>query len=363
MWIALSFATPHGFVVYSGENLTEYELYIMPRRRRLLRLILVMAAAVVVVTWLHTRHVLFPTPTGNYFGDQLAQRIQGIPHRELTSLFQAGNHNERLSSNLNCREREAKDIRLTPRDVPFTALASVWRSGNTWVRHLVQQATGYGTSAIYCDKDILEAGYPFECEQTNRKRIMLVKVHQPDPKFERTYVDRPPENILPFDRAVFLIRNPYEFIVANIYYKHLEVVPEEDFLKPKSRWRYGQPKLFEWWNDMNEYWLRNFSGPVYPLLYSRLRANVKGELRRLLGFIDVDVTDADVTCAVRNGEGHFHRPRRKWSKISSIVELFDSSLQSKINSSVAEFRKHLKLKYSIDWNEDIDDLLVNEPKT
>jgi len=41
-----------------------------------------------------------------------------------------------------CRERLPNQLSLTPFPVPRTALASPWRSGNTWLRHLVQQATG-----------------------------------------------------------------------------------------------------------------------------------------------------------------------------------------------------------------------------
>jgi len=41
-----------------------------------------------------------------------------------------------------CKERLPGQLSLTPFPVPRTALASPWRSGNTWLRHLVQQATG-----------------------------------------------------------------------------------------------------------------------------------------------------------------------------------------------------------------------------
>ena len=34
------------------------------------------------------------------------------------------------------------DMKLSDTPLPLTALASPWRSGNTWVRHLLQEATG-----------------------------------------------------------------------------------------------------------------------------------------------------------------------------------------------------------------------------
>lgn len=39
---------------------------------------------------------------------------------------------------------------------------------------------------------------------------------------------------LNFYQAIVLIRNPYDFIVANIYDDHLGVVPEDAFFTNKS---------------------------------------------------------------------------------------------------------------------------------
>ena len=41
-----------------------------------------------------------------------------------------------------CKERLPKDLKVWDKDLPLTAIASPWRSGNTWVRHLLQQVTG-----------------------------------------------------------------------------------------------------------------------------------------------------------------------------------------------------------------------------
>lgn len=41
-----------------------------------------------------------------------------------------------------CHQKASSELHLAPYDLSLTALASPWRSGNTWVRHLLQQATG-----------------------------------------------------------------------------------------------------------------------------------------------------------------------------------------------------------------------------
>lgn len=50
-----------------------------------------------------------------------------------------------------------KTVRLSPKPLPRTALASFPGSGNTWVRHLVQQATG---KVLYIIKYIMKIVSP-----------------------------------------------------------------------------------------------------------------------------------------------------------------------------------------------------------
>ncbi|WAR25457.1 WCSD-like protein [Mya arenaria] len=291
--------------------------------------------------------------------ERLRQWVTPFPRTVISDLQDITDGNK-AGSNHWCRERPSGDIRLSPVELAFTGLVGPWRAGNTWVRHLLQQATGFCTTGLYCDKELRDHGFPFECaHEVDRKRCLLVKAHLPDPAFERTYVDRLPEVIPEFDRAVLLVRNPYEFIVANMYFWHMETVPEEAFMKNNSRWRHSQPKLLDWWRDMNAYWLTNYTGALLPVLYSRIRRDVYGELHHLLAFLHVNVSDADVRCAVQCGEGSFHRPSRKWTRVRSLVELFDRPLQAKINLSIAETSKQLRDKFGIIWMGDNDDLFTN----
>ena len=84
------------------------------------------------------------------------------------------------------------------------------------------------------------------------------------------------------------------------------------------------------------------------MIYVYLQSHTEVELRGLLRFLHVNVTDFDVRCAILNGEGYFHRPRRKWTHIRSLVELFDKQLQKRINDSRAQFEKILTERFGFE---------------
>ena len=42
---------------------------------------------------------------------------------------------------------------------PITSLSSYPGSGNTWVRYLIEEYTGYYTGSIYTDKNLAQGGF------------------------------------------------------------------------------------------------------------------------------------------------------------------------------------------------------------
>lgn len=67
-----------------------------------------------------------------------------------------GNFAKNAQSSKQCRERG-----FLNRNSPIVALISFPGSGNTWLRHLLEQATGTYTGSIYCDHS-LKAMFPGE---------------------------------------------------------------------------------------------------------------------------------------------------------------------------------------------------------
>ena len=85
------------------------------------------------------------------------------------------------------------------RDV--TALASFPGSGNTWVRTLLEKATGVCTGSYACDMSLRFAGFTGEGIQSSN--VLVVKTHEAKPHWAE------------FNSAIVLVRNPLDAIVSD----------------------------------------------------------------------------------------------------------------------------------------------------
>lgn len=84
---------------------------------------------------------------------------------------------------------------------PIAALASFPGSGNTWLRYMLQQATGILTGSVYKDYGLLKSGFP--AESISNTSVLLVKTHEWG-------------NIVhnKFGKAILLVRDPAKAILA-----------------------------------------------------------------------------------------------------------------------------------------------------
>ncbi|ORY82875.1 hypothetical protein BCR35DRAFT_331249, partial [Leucosporidium creatinivorum] len=98
-----------------------------------------------------------------------------------------------------------------------TALASFPRSGNSFMRELVERATGYQSSTVaYCDQALVHT-FKGECDHDAN---FLVKTHFP----ERVSDIAAEDNYLTdysFDQAVHLIRNPLDSLYSGYMMAHV----------------------------------------------------------------------------------------------------------------------------------------------
>ena len=93
---------------------------------------------------------------------------------------------------------------------PIVALVSFHGSGNTWLRYLLEQATGYYTGSIYCDS-ALKAVFPGESVASGN--VVAVKTHHSDSR------DLPKDIQLAtgqekYHKAVVLVRNPFDALIS-----------------------------------------------------------------------------------------------------------------------------------------------------
>ena len=84
---------------------------------------------------------------------------------------------------------------------PTVALASFPGSGNTWLRYLLQQATGILTGSVYKDYALLKNGFP--AENISNGSVLVVKTHEFGPEARNK-----------FDRLILLVRDPFASLQA-----------------------------------------------------------------------------------------------------------------------------------------------------
>ena len=93
---------------------------------------------------------------------------------------------------------------------PLVALASFHGSGNTWLRYLLEQATGIFTGSIYCD-ELLKITFPGEFIVSGS--VVAVKTHHADspelPKDVQLFLKKKV-----YDKAIVLVRNPFDALLS-----------------------------------------------------------------------------------------------------------------------------------------------------
>lgn len=145
------------------------------------------------------------------------------------------------------------------------ALASFPRSGNTWLRYMVEEATGILSGSIYRDK-ILQRG----------SEGVVIKTHDLD-AFRYTH-------------AIHLIRNPFDAILSYFHYKR-------DFKGKDIEWTKHVKESVERWHLHTEHWLA-VNIPVFQLRYEDLLTDPKKRLAEVLLWRGFDISENNIANVV-----------------------------------------------------------------
>ena len=86
---------------------------------------------------------------------------------------------------------------------PIVALGSFPGSGNSWVRELLESATGIYTGAVYCDGSYVAAGMIGEGVTT--ENVIAIKTH------DWPYAAK---KRIKLDKAIYIVRSPFGSILA-----------------------------------------------------------------------------------------------------------------------------------------------------
>ena len=140
-----------------------------------------------------------------------------------------------------CEETTFQRTHVPPQDIPSTctfrksngrdpvALVSVPGSGNTWVRKLMERATGICTGSIYCDIPLRIKG--FVGEYVRDGSVLVVKTHTSDHQYSGVKIERRNHADTFYSSAILLVRNPFDTFVAERHRSLILKRVDEDLLK------------------------------------------------------------------------------------------------------------------------------------
>ncbi|CAH1780856.1 unnamed protein product [Owenia fusiformis] len=227
-------------------------------------------------------------------------------------------------------------LHYSKRLLPVTALYSFPGSGNTWMRHLIQQITGIYTGAVYNDTILKKHGFPGEGQTDGH--VIVVKTH-------RVY-------FLPrgkYKRAIIIIRNPFDAFLAEfkrLNGGHVSEITEGVFKEKNMGRRFNNFLLsrIDAWFKGTLSALKSFDTNSSSLIvhYENLKTNLRHELLRIGSFLGFSISEDILKCTVCNSEGNHHRntsgffnpfSKQDTFKISSYIKAVNATLKETCGDS------------------------------
>ncbi|KAL7336738.1 UAA transporter family-domain-containing protein [Rhodotorula toruloides] len=219
-----------------------------------------------------------------------------------------------------------------------TAFASFPRSGNSYLRSLIERATGYQTSSVYCDRG-LERTFHGEC---NHRLNFFVKTHFP----ALPPVISPQNTALvnyykQFDSAVHVVRNPLDAVASWWHLRHAPPTAEgyqnHEAKVELPGGKFGEAQrddiidLAKRWRRHTTYWQQ---APLltHTLRYEDLKAQPIPNMMSLLSFLlpDDDLPPlGDIACIAENHENLQAYHSRRSSDFAQW-DSYESSLRQEI---------------------------------
>lgn len=205
---------------------------------------------------------------------------------------------------------------ITHRTSEFSEKASAWknrvylatypRSGNHWMRYLIEEATGIATSSVYCDPDpqhfsdpfawggfCVIGGYEGGRRYAESHEPVVVKTHFPAGLSSHF-------DCLPYKKTIRIIRNPIDsFYSLYLWVKEYEHLWIKDYKPTKPEFFLPRVDLLEniqKWRRFQEYW--GCRTDVLTIRYEDLCEEPEKHLELVLKTIGYTVSKEDIKRAV-----------------------------------------------------------------
>ena len=222
--------------------------------------------------------------------------------------------------------------------LPTRALVSYPGSGNTWLRVLIEAATGVFTGSIYEDEDIIDRGHLGEQVDFRDGTTILQKAHA-------VY----PMNISKLfgGKGVLLIRNPYKALISSWNYasthSHIRSTNTEVGSKQFVAW--ARNEIMAWLKIITD-WVDN-SVDLHYIFYENVKENPMKELRVLLKYLNVSIDESRLACIRKHDSEEFHRPQTDIDMMKSfpkeLIELINRTIIEADKLIFSKLGRHLPL--------------------
>ena len=229
-------------------------------------------------------------------------------------MFEWGNWktNHPWAGDSECGSFETRIAR--PGSLAKRALASYPGSGNTWIRYLIEGASGIYTGSIFYDKSIASAGHHGEMRNHTDGSTILQKTHHRAiyvPHYSKYSLQWRMDHINMFGgRAVVVIRNPFKAILSYWNYistkSHTASANKTSFSSQKFK-DFAFVGINRWYEIISD-WLK-YGTEVYFVFYENLKENPVAEIRTLFDHLGVELDENRLNCIEKHLTGSFERTK------------------------------------------------------
>ncbi|XP_069693741.1 sialate:O-sulfotransferase 1-like [Periplaneta americana] len=232
------------------------------------------------------------------------------------------------------------------KSLPMTSLVSFPGSGNTWVRYLLETASGVFTGSIYIDRRIISKGFYGEAVPPDCGCTVVQKTHgfALEGLVPVSLSQRTAELKLFRGRGILLVRNPYEALLSYrnfLYGGHTGFAPHSRFKGPE--WERFASQLAIVWRELAATWINYTRGHEAMVLhFENLRLNPRHDLSRMLDFLGIAVDEQRLGCVLNHVEGPFKRPQSSQQLLFSTRDPFSERLHRILDGAIYDLNRMLE---------------------
>ncbi|XP_068167469.1 sialate:O-sulfotransferase 2-like [Antennarius striatus] len=218
---------------------------------------------------------------------------------------------------------------LPPQPKKLVALASFPGSGNTWARYLIELSTGFYTGSVYSDKVLYSHGFKGEREDWRNGTTVCIKTH-----------NLKMEGIIEFESSILLIRNPYNSLMAEFNRQHggHTGFASEDDWKGEGWTVYARNNAVSW-RSFALNWLK-YGKNVMVIYYEDLQKNLVPQLRKIVKFLGLKVSEDRLLCVAGQTKGDFKRSKKGKLEYNP----YTPEMQAHVNEQIRRVDTALKEK-------------------